>query len=168
MRISLEDGMSQLSQEQTRAVSQWVEQGATLSDVQKKLAQEFGVTMTYMDVRLLLLELGAQLKDRVTNVPKVPPMPASAPLEADDVAMDGGSDAQPPPGSVDVQVDRIMKPGSMVSGKVRFSDGVNATWMLDQMGRLGISPERKGYAPTQADVAAFQMELRRALESRGF
>ncbi len=154
--------MSQLNQDQAQLVSQWVEQGSSLSDVQKRIAQEFGLPMTYMDVRLLVLELGARVKDRVVIAPKAPA--AAEPLaDADDDAT-GSVGA----GAVVVQVDRIMKPGSMVSGTVSFSDGVSATWVLDQTGRLGISAERKGYAPTQADVAAFQTELRRALESRGF
>lgn len=155
--------MIQLNQDQSRIVSQWVEQGDSLFDVQKKILKELGLTMTYMDVRLLVLELGAQLKDRVVVTPKMPGIGAASAPEANAGAMNGGS-----AGSVVVQVDRIMKPGSMVSGTVCFSDGTNAVWMLDQMGRLGLIPEQKGYAPNAADVAAFQLELRRVLESRGF
>lgn len=160
--------MLQLSQDQAQAVLQWVEQGSSISEVQKKLGQEFGLTMTYMDVRLLLLELGAALKDAASRAPKAPGEDVQPPLSEDDDVMDGPADADASPCSVSVQLDRLMKPGAMVSGEVRFSDGVKATWMLDQMGRLGISPERKGYAPSQADIVAFQAELRRALESRGF
>ena len=39
-------------------------------------------------------------------------------------------------GSVTVELDRIVRPGFMVSGNATFSDGVSGKWALDQMGRL--------------------------------
>jgi len=70
-------------------------------------------------------------------------------------------------GGVAVTLDRIVKPGSVVSGTVRFSDGVNASWMLDQVGRLAIDAGKPNYRPNPEDVQAFQMELRNLLQSRG-
>ena len=67
-----------------------------------------------------------------------------------------------------VEVDRVTRPGSLVSGTVRFSDGVTAAWMLDQHGRLALDVGKKKYSPSEQDVAAFQVELRSILEKQGF
>jgi hypothetical protein len=40
--------------------------------------------------------------------------------------------------------------------------------MIDQMGRLALAPERRGYTPSQTDLAAFQSELRKSLERQGY
>ena len=52
-----------LTQEQIIAVGEWVSQNASISDVQKKLSDTFGINMTYMDVRFLIDDIGAQLQD---------------------------------------------------------------------------------------------------------
>ena len=67
-----------------------------------------------------------------------------------------------------VTVDRVMKAGSLASGTVVFSDGVSASWMLDQMGRLAVQAGKPDYRPSEQDLAAFQDELRAALETQGF
>ena len=60
-----------------------------------------------------------------------------------------------------------MRPGALVSGSVVFSDGVTATWMLDQQGRLGIDPSQPGYRPSDADNEAFVQTLQAEIEKRG-
>lgn len=52
-----------LSPEQKAAVSSWIAAGDNLSAVQKKLREEFQVSMTYMDVRFLVDDLDLTLKD---------------------------------------------------------------------------------------------------------
>ena len=52
------------------------------------------------------------------------------------------------PGGVSVGVDEIAIPGTLVSGKVTFSDGNTAAWHLDQTGRLGLAPKQPGYRPS--------------------
>jgi hypothetical protein len=77
----------------------------------------------------------------------------------------------PEPGStqsVSVTVDQIARPGALVSGKVTFSDGQKADWSLDQMGRLALAAQQKGYRPSQADVQEFQMALQNELAKMGF
>jgi hypothetical protein len=64
--------------------------------------------------------------------------------------------------------DRIVRPGSMVSGTVTFSDGVSGKWALDQYGRLMLETAQKGYQPGPADVQAFQRELQAQLQRQGF
>ena len=52
-----------LTPEQKAAVSSWIAAGDNLSAVQKKLRDEFQVSMTYMDVRFLVDDLNLTLKD---------------------------------------------------------------------------------------------------------
>ena len=76
---------------------------------------------------------------------------------------DGAVDGVLGAAQVRVTVDVVTVPGTMVSGKVTFTDGVTAGWYLDQMGQLGLSGVDRTYQPPEADVAAFQRELQRAL-----
>jgi hypothetical protein len=64
-------------------------------------------------------------------------------------------------------VDQIAKPGAIVSGKVTFSDGQTADWILDQTGRLGVVPKQAGYKPSAADVQDFQLALQQEVAKLG-
>jgi hypothetical protein len=52
-----------LTPEQKQAVSTWVATGDNLSSIQKKLSEQFKISMTYMDVRFLVDDLNLALKD---------------------------------------------------------------------------------------------------------
>ena len=52
-----------LTPEQKKAVSEWVTAGDNLSAIQKKLTDQFKISMTYMDVRFLVDDLNLALKD---------------------------------------------------------------------------------------------------------
>src|SRR3954465_913394 len=56
---------------QKKKVAQWIEEGLKLGDIQKKLDQEFKLSMTYMEVRFLV--------DDLKLMPKDPPPPPKAP-----------------------------------------------------------------------------------------
>lgn len=73
-----------LTPEQKAAVSDWIAAGDNLSSVQKKLREQFSVSMTYMDVRFLVDDLNLSLKDPApktdaNDVTKAAPPPASRP-----------------------------------------------------------------------------------------
>ena len=57
-----------LTPEQQQAVSAWVAAGDNLSVIQKKLSEEFKVSMTYRDVRFLVDDLNLALKDPAPKV----------------------------------------------------------------------------------------------------
>ena len=44
---------SEPNEEQKKEIARWVAEGMGLSDVQKKINSDYGVVMTYMDVRFL-------------------------------------------------------------------------------------------------------------------
>jgi hypothetical protein len=81
----------QLNQEQKQAVASWIAAGDNLSAVQKKLSEQFKLSLTYRDVRFLVDDLNLELKDAAPKVdasdvtkgaPPKPPAPAAkAPSE---------------------------------------------------------------------------------------
>jgi hypothetical protein len=161
----------QLTDEQKAAVKQWVSEGAGLSEIQKKLTDQFQMSMTYMDVRFLILDLGLTVKESQKGFAKRDSLigkqaEAGGPAEEDveeEEALDAGG-----PSRVSLSVDRITKPGSVVSGTVTFSDGVKATWFIDQFGRLALESSKPKYRPSREDLAEFQQALKSALDKRAF
>ena len=72
-------------------------------------------------------------------------------------------------GAVTVDVDAIMRPGSLVSGNVVFSDGVSLGWQLSAAGQLGLIPgEDPEYRPSPEDLQSFQSQLEEVLRKKGF
>ncbi|MEO6845697.1 MAG: hypothetical protein ABI443_00395 [Chthoniobacterales bacterium] len=155
-----------LTDEQKAIVSKWIAEGSSLSDVQSRLRSELQVIVTYMEARLLMAELNLTPVEKEVNEPVTVPDVS----KEESLSSEGDlGEALPGEGSgVSVTIDHITKPGSMISGKVTFSDGVNSDWYLDQTGRLGLSPSTPGYRPSAEDVTAFQMELQRLASSQGF
>ena len=156
-----------LDEAQRQRITAWVLQGAKLSEIQNRLAEEFKIKLTYMEARFLVDDLKLKLKD--PDPPKVVE-PQVAPKAAAPAATLPGDKASPPPGGgkVSVTVDQITKPGAIVSGKVTFSDGQIAEWYLDQTGRLGVVPKNQGYKPSPVDVQEFQLALQQEVAKLGY
>ncbi len=156
--------MPQLTPDQLARVEAWAAEGATLNQIQDRLKTEFALVLTYLEARLLVAEVGVRLKDKERPVEK-PAEPEPAPVAPEAEADASGGEAT---GTVQLSVDTITVPGALASGKVTFSDGVAATWYVDQMGRLGLSGAPQGYQPPAGDVPVFQQQLDRALMQAGF
>lgn len=167
--------MPQLSPEQLAQVELWAADGATLHQVQDRLKSEFGITLTYLDARLLMLDVGVRIKDKPREPEKAPeseaePEPQATPeAEADvDAGGDLTEEELPAGGGLEMGADQIAIPGALISGKVTFSDGQKASWFLDQMGRLGLNGAPQGYQPPPADIPLFQQQLDLLLQKAGF
>lgn len=143
---------SKLTPEQKEALHLWASEGATISDLQSRLKEQFSLSISYMDARFLVLDLGLQLQDKKKEEEKKPEEPALAPL---------------PTGKVTTTMDHIALPGALVSGRVTFSDGETGIWMLDQTGRPGLDPDKPGYRPSQEDIMEFQTQLRDLIQKSG-
>jgi len=152
---------SQLSEGQKEALVKWAAEGATIADLQRGLKEEFAISATYMDTRFVVLDLGIEILEPEKEA-KVADKgtAAGAEIPADDADLAG-------PGGVRVTVDELAVPGALVSGRVVFSDGEKAIWMLDQMGRPGLDPDTPGYRPGEADILEFQRKLREILSREG-
>lgn len=183
-----------LTPEQKQAVASWITAGDNLSAVQKKLIEQFQVTLTYRDVRFLVDDLNLELKDPApkvdtTDVSKTSAAPAGVPAKAnlkappaqetpgaldtdpaDELGDEALDDLPPAGGAVAVEVDKVtLLPGALASGTVTFSDGVTGKWVVDQYGRPGFTEiSQPGYRPTPADSQAFMQELSAQLQRRGF
>lgn len=147
---------SQLSDEQKKSLHAWAAEGASIADLQRRLKEEFGFSITYMDARFLVLDLGIEIREPEAGEAKKP---------VEETILD---EAQPAPGKLSVTMDSIAMPGALVSGKVTFSDGETAVWMLDQMGRPGLDPDTPGYRPGPEDIAEFQQQLSELMRREGF
>ena len=152
-----------LTEEQKQKVAAWIDEGLKLAEIQKRLESEFSLRLTYMEVRFLIDDLKLIPKD-----PEPPKTPASALVTPAASAASVPPPAAPGTGRVGVEVDKITRPGALVSGQVRFSDGQTAAWYLDETGRLGLVPAVQGYKPTAEDVKSFQLELQQQLQKLGF
>ena len=153
--------MTEPNPEQKREIARWVAEGMGLSDVQKKISTDFGLVMTYIDVRFLVDDLNLTLADKEEEKPKeVSENNAETPSATDEL--------NPTDGGVSVEVDPVTPPGAMASGSVIFSDGNHKQWTLDQFGRLGLSGGDEGYKPSDEDVVEFQKQLDAALRGKGF
>ncbi len=140
----------QLSPDQINTIKQWAEQGARLADIQKNMREEMNLSLTYMDTRLVILDLGITLaEDKTEPVSQENPQTALA------------------TGKTSVTVDSVALPGAIISGRVSFSDGESAAWMIDQMGQPSIDPNNPDYEPTQEDIIEFQKQLRAVIQQQG-
>lgn len=147
-------------QERSRYIAEKLNEGHSLSDVQRLLDEECGEKITFMELRLLAAELevdwdridaeqgkGEQIVEDVTKAP-VP-----------------GNEEGEQSGTV-VSVSKVVRPGAVVSGDVTFKSGIQAEWYVDSYGRLGLNPQGEG-RPDEEDVMEFQEELQRILAEQG-
>lgn len=145
-----------LTEEQKSTVRSWAEAGADLNEIQNKLRDELGIRMTFLEVRFLVLDLNITLHSE----------PAEADPEADSLEVENLL-SEETEGGVKLTGDEIAIPGCIASGKVTFSDGVQARWNLDQVGRLGLQGAESGYQPPPEDVPEFQKQLQDHLRRSG-
>ncbi|MDG1701946.1 MAG: hypothetical protein P8I61_03410 [Opitutae bacterium] len=153
-----------LSDEQKSVVCQWVSEGESIARIQNLLKEQFSIGLTYMDVRFLVDDLGVTYKDstEVANEAKNEDVDVEPGTEipAEDINEASG---------VVVDVDAVIRPGSLVSGNVRFSDGVTLGWQLTSTGQLGLIPgDDPEYRPSNEDLQSFQTQLQDLLKDKGF
>ncbi len=184
-----------LSEEQKNTVAKWFAAGEGLAEIQKRISSEFGMDLTYLDVRLLVADLPQPIEQEEPNPaeepagqanPKYPEEPGNpeypeepgVPGDNEDpeesgISGDPGEPGDPedtgdtPLAELSVVVDPLAPPGAIACGSVTFSDGTTGKWMLDQMGRLGLSGLPEGYRPSPEDGAQFQPKLLAALRAKG-
>ena len=160
----------ELTDAQKAAITQWIQEGRSLADVQRSLREDFEISITYMDVRFLVDDLDIAVFEEEPEASELSEAPEVAsgedtttePTEAelvDDVSN----------GAVTVDVDAIPRPGSLVNGTVVFSDGVSLGWQLSAAGQLGLIPgDDPEYRPSPEDVQSFQSQLEEVLRKKGF
>jgi len=148
---------AKVNNEQLEMVRRWASYGVDLNGIQKNLAAECGVHLTYMEVRFLLLDNGIEIAR-----PQEKPAPAPAPAAPEPPQQEPPlpQSAATPAANVKptVTIDDLQLPGTLISGKCSFPSGTNGAWQIDQMGRFGWT-ELNG-TPTPVELQAFELELR--------
>lgn len=160
----------QLTNEQEEAVRGWAEAGEDLGEIQRRLAEEFDVNITYMETRFLVSDLQVSLKDKEREDLDKLNQPGSGADEDDLDYYEDDDDAfgdEATGAGVSVSLDQIAKPNTLLSGKVTFSDGKSAEWYIDVNQQLGMIPPSPDYKPSTSDLMEFQQELQRVVQ-RGF
>ena len=166
-----------LSDVQKSVVAEWFAAGAGVAEIQKRISSEFGIDLTYLDVRLLVADLPQPVEPEPVVQEAVPENldnpeisdelgDAEAP-EAPVLPETPENPTEAAPAELSVSVDPLAPPGAIACGSVVFSDGTAGKWVLDQMGRLGLSGLPEGYRPPPEDGAQFQPKLVAALRARG-
>ena len=107
-----------LTIEQRQAVKRWVDEGTGLSQVQTRIKAEFGVSLTFLATRMLVQELGAQVKDKPEPKKPAPPPSAVPPggEDSDDMEEDPAAAGAPDGligGKVSVSLDRVVRAGAV-------------------------------------------------------
>lgn len=151
-----------LTPEQSSDVQQWVKAGMTLAQIQTQLHEKYQLNIKYMELRMIVDDMDLTVASKPSSLKQQD-------LKQAQVAADLGAGADHHEhGAVRVSVDKVQRPGTMVSGSVVFSDGKSCQWQLDQTGRLGLIPSEAGYKPSQEDIAQFQHALQAELQKQGF
>lgn len=153
----------ELTDSQKSAVTEWVQEGRPIAEIQRLLLEEFKISMTYMDVRFLVDDL---------DIAMVEPEPEEEDASADEAkpAAEAELVDEGAASGVNVEVDAIMRPGSLVSGTAKFSDGKSLGWQLSASGQLGLIPDEGDpeYRPSDQDLQEFQTQLQQVLQQKGF
>lgn len=152
----------ELTQEQKSKVNGWAAEGAGLSEIQNKIFEEFGIKLSFIETRLLLLDLGTKIKDK--EEPKEKKEDAEREKSVDEFE----DELNKADGGVSVSISPLARPGFAMTGEVVFSDGVKGEWAITADGRLALDPEQKGYRPSEEDLRAFQVELRNIISKQGY
>lgn len=140
--------------ERNQVIAEKLQEGMSLSDVQKLLDAEYGIKMTYLELRLLAADLSVdwsrldeQKEEEQSDAP-----------EDIDLSKEPESES-----ATRVSVSKLVRPGAAMSGDVTFASGAEAEWFIDASGRLGLNPKSGSSQPTQDDIREFQIELQKKL-----
>lgn len=157
----------EISDAQKAAITQWIQEGRSLADVQRSLREAYEISMTYMDVRFLVDDLNIAVVEEETGEPEAPEVEPAEDVTAEPAEAELVEEGAH--GAVTVDVDAIPRPGSLVNGTVVFSDGVSLGWQLSAAGQLGLIPgDDPEYRPSPEDVQSFQSQLQEVLRKKGF
>jgi hypothetical protein len=141
-------------------VAELLNEGISLSDIQKRLHSEMGFKITFLELRLLASELEQidWTKQRIDVEAEAAKKKAKEEKTKSEnekpVALDGD-------GKTVVELSKLKRPGAVANGAVKFGSGATADWILDQTGRLGL--ENNVGEPNETDIQDFQEELQKLL-----
>ncbi len=131
----------------------------TLSEIQKILEKDHQLRLTYMELRLIASELKVDWKKVEGDKKPAAAAPAAGLKLLGDEPGPGGA-------RTEIAISKLVRPGAIFSGSVKFKSGASGEWAVDQMGRLGLTPSPGSARPTEDDIQDFQVELQRKLQGQ--
>lgn len=137
-----------------KIISELLNEGNSLSDVQSVLKNEYSENLTFLDLRLMASELDDVQWDQGEEEEKEDG-------NEKDEQKEEVVEPENIPGKTSVEVSPLTRPGAIKHGSVEFGSGASAEWILDQMGRVGL--EKSNGKPTETDLEEFQEELKKNL-----
>ena len=144
--------------ERNQIIQDKLNEGMSLSEVQKHLEEEHDEKLTYMELRLVAADLDVDWSKQE------PEKEEPSDIDAQEVTPESEQEtAEATPGKTQVTMSKVVRPGAAVSGDVVFASGAKAEWYVDHYGRLGINPHSDSDKPTEEDLQEFQTELQKQL-----
>jgi hypothetical protein len=137
-----------------KTIAKLLNEGNSLSDIQKILDDEHGEKMTFLDLRMLASEI-----EDIDWTKDEEPEAVETDDEGKEETVENSVESED--GKTVIEVSKLTRPGVALSGSVKFASGASAEWVLDQMGRLAF--EKSDGKPTEEDLAEFQEELKKSL-----
>ena len=136
----------------------------SLSDIQNEVNEKFAQKLTYMDIRILAsgLDIDWQARAKAKAEEEKAAEEENAASQETPAQEENAADENASDGKTVVEVSKLMRPGTALSGTVKFASGSTADWYIDQTGRLGLE-NLVGEKPTQEDIQQFQVELEKAV-----
>jgi len=160
--------------EQISTLKESAENGAQLNELQSIIQDTFGKSITYMETRFLISDLGIEISSQTPEtesaVPSTDFSVNSEPsinleeqglhnedtdLHNEEEILDSG---------VSISIDDSPEPGTLLSGTVIWSDGEKAQWLIDETGGLDMKTEDPNYQPSNSDIESFQTNLREMID----
>lgn len=172
------------NQERDNLIREKLNEGLSLSDVQKLLDSEYGLKMTYFELRMIVSTLDINWSNQekkhapvitpssVPEPPKQAPQKQEAPKadanpEPPDDDDDDGDTEPGEDGGTQVTMDDVPIPGAVMSGHVVFASGASGKWVFNRMGQLGLAELDEGSEkPSQEDLMLFQQELQAMMQAK--
>ena len=143
-----------------KVVKKELNQGKSLSEVQRLLAEEHDLNMTYFDLRMLASELKVNW-DKQEDKKTVTEAASSGSLLGEQPQEEAGA-----AGSTQVTVDKVTRPDALMSGTVKFQSGASGKWFIDHSQQLGLAPDPGSDKPSQEDIVEFQKELQKVMRGQ--
>ncbi len=130
-----------LSPDVIERIRAWAAQGVDLNGIQKNLSEE-GISVRFMELRFILLD---------NNIEIAQPEAATPEQEEEK--------AQPAPAVTDVEItlDELQIPGTMLSGKAIFPSGIRGAWCFDAQGSFAWTDLSD--RPSAEELQVFQNKL---------
>ncbi|HBM17550.1 MAG TPA: hypothetical protein DD381_14575 [Lentisphaeria bacterium] len=149
-----------------KLVASLLNNGISLSDIQKQLYSEYQVKMTFLELRMLASEIESvdwskQKADVAAK--KAEEKAQEEAKKKEEAKAEGLEEDTDGNGKTVVELSKLTRPGAIASGSVNFASGAKADWVIDQFGRLGL--EKPQGEPTKEDIKEFQAGLQKIISN---